>query len=521
MWTRALPGSTDLDRVLTVLRTLLTADAQFVAPGRSVDNTAAAAGSFTVDVVLGAVSVDEHHLPVLPPIGDPTWPDVMADMLAGAWFAHVQHVAELLEATVTELDRGRLLSASAAARTAVEMAARLHYGIQLLLGCTSDGDVAEVTAWLSSGAGRPPGDTAPTISARIRTLVDAVRAEAALPRGLADGLDGLYGRLCTLTHPGPEVWRAFIVSGTDGEAVWPTSEPFVGSDQLRAGGRSVLQGVGVAAAALRLDWTDMRTTVDALRARSLTGLASAYTLAGTHSVDLAVSYPGLEMQTVLARPLIRLAGGGASDTHALRACRPTAEVVRAAALEGPWSITADPERRSFGLAAARLMALDELLRSVTEHLNRGQCATAAAQARFVLEHMSSLDSAMTAQDPEARAQALATDSAKRMDVERLRQLLRETGMGAGARAPDGPIEQLKETMDAMVHADLVSRSLYWGTYSSRQLTLCRITGRPRFPDAGRAPDLSSPWVGTITAVVVADWFAYRIASRLLAALRAD
>ncbi|WP_143018698.1 hypothetical protein [Geodermatophilus sp. DSM 45219] len=359
-----------------------------------------------MDLILAGTRRGDHGFPVHPPAGSPEWPGATADLIAGSWFAHVQHTAELIAVALEEVERSQFTAAAATARTALEMAARALHGARQLSESVDDRHTDRVVRWMSVEEGRPHAGPA-SVTTRVQRLMDETRQNASFPTHLHAGLEGVYDHLCARAHPRAESWRMYARPSNLPAPAIATSPK---DREAAKAADDVLTGVAVVVTAMHRAWDLLARVVPRLRARATDSGPPAYTLVRSRVVDITEAHPTVNIEDQLIGGLDALLWDSPlnGDHRPMMAPHVLVDYFGPGRMqEGAVRNTSPAAKAAHALIAARLLVVAELQRAALRNVNLGRCAAAAAQARFLLEHVVGLSTALRESEPDLCAGGVA------------------------------------------------------------------------------------------------------------------
>lgn len=505
-WVRSFRSPT-ISRILVSFRTLLCSESLFVE--LRVEELVEASRSEmirTVDLCVPSVHFDEHGLPVLPEPGNEKWETIAHDLLVAGWFAHVQHVAELVESSLRELDRGRVTAATVLARTGVEMAARAHYGLGQIQRAPSKAEQGQLLQWFVTGEGRLPVHDS-TITQKISALETAA---ATYLEQDAYSAGNLYSRLCDRSHPRYTSRDVYLGDADDACYFSPLIGPLHTNRKAKQAANIVLDGVVVASAGMLSAWNAVDALLsDPTHARSKGPAPYIY---GRKRVlpDNEAAYPEIDHDSTLAQAIHQMLEYTIfnDDSLPLTSLVFIQQFVDKHLMGRTWPSGGTDDRCLRGWKGVRLWICSELEQALVASLNRVECASASALARFLLEHIAGLDQALRATEMEGRVRQLRDNASTQLSDEWIEQMLRLTNMSVHA-TDSGHQEQsigrvLKQAANGLVHADLSARSMYWARYEASELQVLYMPSRPEYPQISEKLPLDSPWTVAGSAVLFSE-----------------
>lgn len=507
IWTRNLAPD-HLDRLLIAFRTLLCAESMFVSTHVEVPPQEGDRRPRTIDLVISSVDSDEHGLPVLPDPGSETWNDTAAVLLTSAWFSHTQHSAELVETALLELRAGRLTASAVTCRTAMEMAARMQTGLELLEQAGTDGERHDQLNWLARSDGRESGQSTP-ITKRMHKLTEVALGYLGSLEPNGHQLDKLYKRVCDASHPSRRNRTIYLGKRDSLVHFAPPGPPLASKEQVRRTARDILDGITAVTAGLLACWS----RVDALLARFRPEgpePGNPYTYASPSGADLAAAYPEVDLNNSLAQPLHQMLRYTIYNDDQLPVNAPfhVARFIDRWLAGVSWSPEATEHSELQAWTGVRLWICSELLQALVESLNRGKCATAAALGRFLLEHMAAFDGTVRPDGQVQQCRRLRDDEDRRIAEDWIEHLLQRTGMARHGQVQDQDASAagvIQKAANGLVHADFSARSIYWARYrSTNDPGVVRIPSRPMFPLSTQGMDISDPWVIAGSTVLFAE-----------------
>lgn len=497
-WVRSFV-SPHMSNILVSFRTLLCPESLFVALHMDApDDQPGVEAVDAVDFVVPGMEFDHEGLPLLPEVNSSTWRSEAGDLMAAAWFAHVQYVAEVTESCLRELEAGRLTAAAVLSRVATEMAARAHRGVLRVREAETRTDQGVLLENFLGGQGGLD-DLEPILRERV----------AGIDRIAADYLSwnadpGLYGRLCDLSHPTPKNREAYQGKSSEGYYFYPLASRLQSHRRTPRVAQDVCRGVAVATAGLLALWDDVNVLMEEFAGE---GRRKRHTFRPLGVMDLAQSYPEVDMESAVCQ----------ANYQMLEHTIFTDDSPRVLAFDNvqrfaeKWLFGRTWGEGDFGDEAARawrglrLWISRELLQALVISLNRSCGASAAALARFVLEHLGSLERSLRASGPREVVEQLRNGASKKLDPEWLDDLLEATRLDV--HASDGeatPGRVLRHASNGQVHGDFSARNLYWAQYGTGEASDLRLPGRPKYSVSSQGLPLHHPWIISLATVEIAD-----------------
>jgi hypothetical protein len=498
-----------LDRLLVSFRTLLCPESLFVSRHleRPLSESSRRA-PLSNDLVIPSATVDVEGLPILPDADTERWPEIAADLLTGAWFAHIQHVAELLESSSRELEAGRFTASAVLCRAAVEMSTRLARGVQLLEESTTDQERASHLKWLVDGTGAD--GEGQSIVARVNALTSVAEEYLRDEIKNSDELSQIYKKLCDIAHPRRTNRDLYVGTREDEVFFAPIAPPYGHREPVRRAAMDILNGMAVASAGPLGLWGKFNALLSGLRERTAS-TSGIYTYGRAVEVDLANAYPEEDLTSSLAYPLHTMLWYTRFNDCPLPIAGPTRALHFADTwLNGrTWSASAADAPSLHAWRGVRISICAELLQVLVETLNKGECASAAAIARFLLEHLTALENAMVYEDPADQCKALRDGNGGTLRDDQLDNLLKAIGM---SREDSDAVcvglaggTTIRTASNGLVHADFSARKIYWGRYGGESQHLLRLPGLPTFSQYANEKNIGNPWALSGSIVLMAEF----------------
>lgn len=496
-----------MTRLLVSFRTLLCAETLFIDVGFKQPTDPVEPNQPIVDLCLSSIAFDDDGKPSLLTTSDSA---AEHDLLIAVWFAHVQHIAELLESALRELDRGHIVAASVLVRTSVEAAARIRFGLDELKRTDDPAERRELLHWLATGEGRHP---VKKMSLTEKVLVLQTTALEYLPED--SSVPSVYGPLCDLSHPRGPGLAVYLGERDDHRYLWPPTRPMHANARLEQAAKVILCGVRVAAAGMLAAWDDVADLESESNPDDRRGMVP-YTLHRRMVVDKnSLSYPEYNLDYTIVQAVhssfkYTFFNDDSVPMEFSVVC--AHRYIERQVAGRSWPVDGTDSDALEGYKAVRIWICSELQQALIGALNRFDCASAGALARFALEHLTALDHALSGEDQQTVAKRLRTADSTRIDTAWLEKMVDQTGMSAhpkGVTDADKSIgDIIKTAADGLAHSDFDARSMYWSRFSSPDNTarFLQMPGRSRHFGSGTSDGLplDNPWVVAGATMLLAE-----------------
>lgn len=460
---------------------------------------------YAYDLVLMNTDVDDHDLPVTPNQSSAQWPRVAADLLAAAWFSHLQQVAELLESTMLNLDRGRLVVAAVQSRTALEVSERAFAFIGQIATATDDNTLSTLIQTFLTGDRTPSDGIGSGIRAMRKFIAQAHHwSEDSLP-------GNLYSQLCNLTHPHSKLKDLYTSEHEKRIKMNPPREPLWTDKDWVDAGREILVGAVIAGEALRLRWQSVADVQSALRSRDSMPSDDNTQLRTKFAIDPLSHFEAQNVQTYLPTSTMMAFRRPGQDFLGPGENRLAASLEDFECSHLPLGYFEKSGKSAFrGWIWLRVRILLELELSIAEHLNRGEVVSSAALSRFALEHAASLFHA-TRVASGSKLDAIRT--LKAGSPASADEVLKQAGVSSlpdfgTPRARDSSGEQIaKNGLNAFAHPDMAARKIYWQRFTYKDRVVLLIPGQAKHLStysSTNSYDVDNPWSVSVAMIDVIE-----------------
>ena len=504
-WLQEIAKINDPARYLFAFRTLLIPDAMFGVPVLDPAHGTDQGHGYSFDLIVTDTDTNTDGLPVMPELHSLRWPRVTANLLAAAWFSHLQQVAELLESSMLNLDRGRLVVAAIQARTALEVSERAFVYIDEIASAADDGELSEIVKTFLIGDR--------TFSQKISYGIRAMHQRVSEANGWSEDAAGenLYSDLCDLTHPQSKLEGIYTSEHLGGFKLNPPTEPLWTDIEWVNAGRNILVGAVVAGEGLRLKWQSVADVRSRLLSRDITSVKSNIQLRADFAVDPLGHLGARNAQTYLPPSTMSAFRKPGQDHLGPGENRLAGMLKEFECSHLPLGHFQESGNSAVnGWTWLRVRILLELELSIAEHLNRGEVICAAALSRFALEHAVSIFEAGAA-DQDSKLNALRKWSQGSADS--IEKVLFRSG---ASNPPDFGIARninrtagqiAKEGLNAFVHPHFDARKIYWKRFADGQRNTLLIPGQAKHlyvHSSDKNYDLDNPWSVSVAAIDIIE-----------------